>query len=197
MRLVPDGIKEVRAGEFQSYVAGVRKAGASLVILIPTEIAKVLGIKRGDIVEVAIKKTTVEDAVREYGYLPRSVKIKAPKIKVKCPICGKEGTVYVIHRVCRQRYKDKVYVFKKIEVKVVHHEKRGRIDHRIPMLLFPEEYARFLRLWLESKGRFSNSEKVNSIIRKLAEVEKIIAEKRNSGEVGKPVHRKSEEVQDR
>ena len=96
-----DGVKEVDPREYHWYVARASAYGRSgLAVVIPAAIVRHLGLRRGDVVEVAIRRAD-EEAIREhggvYGRGPRRVgRGRAPQWRrVRCPRCGEEGTVSV------------------------------------------------------------------------------------------------------
>ena len=101
MPLVMDGVKEVRRDEYHWYVARAVSSGTSLVVVIPAAIARHLGLKPGDAVEVAIRRAT-EEAIREHGGVygrwaaSRAGRRRASRWRrARCPKCGREGTVVV------------------------------------------------------------------------------------------------------
>ena len=100
MPLTMDGVKEARADEYHWYVARVRGTSAGLVVVVPAAIARHLGLRPGDVVEVAIRKAD-EEAIREHGgvYGIRFLRAVrgAPWRRARCPRCGEEGTV-TLHR---------------------------------------------------------------------------------------------------
>jgi len=89
-----DGLKEVSAEDFHSFIAKLRLDGYSFVLTVPKRIAKHLHLKRGDLLEVAIRKAD-EQTVKEYAPHPAANFYKLLNI-VECPKCGEIGrlTVY-------------------------------------------------------------------------------------------------------
>ena len=92
MPLVMDGVKEVRRDEYHWYVARAVSSGTSLVVVIPAAIARHLGLKPGDAVEVAIRRAT-EEAIREHGGVYGRRGRASRWRRARCPRCGREGTV--------------------------------------------------------------------------------------------------------
>ena len=88
---IMDGLKEVSAEDFHSFIAKLRVDGYSFVLTVPKRIAKCLHLKRGDLLEVAIRKAD-EQTVKEY--VPRPNFYKLLNI-VECPKCGEIGRLIV------------------------------------------------------------------------------------------------------
>jgi len=149
-RYVQDGVVEKEV-ERHAFVVRVRMCGTSHDITIPADIVKSLEIKKGDLVEVIIRKIDEETATKEYGYIPEK-KIRQT-LRVKCPICGEEGVV----------------LFKRegLALTVLHRRRR----HYIPRLLYPEFYAETYAKLLEI-GRIPEDvkekvkQRMNEIIKK-------------------------------
>jgi len=150
-KYVPDGVVEKEV-ERNAFVVRVRMCGTSYDVTIPADIARALDIKKGDLVEVIIRKVDEEYAAREYNYIPEK-KIRQT-LRVKCPLCGQEGVV----------------LFKREGLALsVQHKQRKR--HYIPRLLYPEFYAETYAKLLEL-GRIPEDVKedvkrrINEIIKK-------------------------------
>jgi len=95
---------------FESFPARVAFTGYSYIITIPRVIAEKMGLKRGDILHVCIRKITEEECRELFTDIPRMRKKNEPrKERVTCPICGKPGALYIsrakkcvkiVHRIC-------------------------------------------------------------------------------------------------
>jgi len=86
-----DRLKE--AEDFHSFVAKLYLHGYSFVVTVPKRIAKHLHLKRGDLLEVAIRKPD-EQTVKEYVARPSANFYKLLNI-VQCPKCGEIGRLTV------------------------------------------------------------------------------------------------------
>ena len=80
-------VEEAPASEYHGFLAKARVASEVLVITIPAEVAKSLGLRPGDLLEVALRKAGRSDLAR-YGGLPKGP--RAP-LYVRCPKCGEVG----------------------------------------------------------------------------------------------------------
>jgi len=91
-RLEMDGVITVKMDEFQSFPALAFLIGGSVAVRIPIDICRALGIKRGTLLQVAVRRVSVDYCMKEYGFVPKPLK-KKPRIV--CPKCGKPGYLYV------------------------------------------------------------------------------------------------------
>jgi len=127
-RHVPGGVEEVPSAEFHSFAAVPVVSGGgrkSLVVTIPVGIVKALGIQRGDILEVAVRKITPEECTAIYGSVP--ARVRRGTVPIKCPVCGEEGRLSLVYKEGRPY------------LSVLH----GRVRHHVPVKLveFYEEWV--------------------------------------------------------
>ena len=91
---VVDVVKEAGPDEHYRYVAAVRRHGVvTLMVVVPAEIARRLGLRPGDLVEVTVRRAT-EGAVRELGVYKGPKRVPQWR-RVRCPKCGREGAVFL------------------------------------------------------------------------------------------------------
>jgi len=158
-RYVPDGIVEKEV-ERHAFVVRVRLCGTSHAVTIPSDIAKALNIKKGDLVEVIIRKVDEEYAEKEYCYVPER-KLRQT-LRAKCPVCGEEGTV---------TFKREAYT-----LSVAHGHK---VRHYVPRLLYPEFYAETYAKLLEL-GRIPEDIK-EEVKRRINEIAKRMGQQTGGG----------------
>ena len=99
-RLEKGGLILVPLQEFQSFsqrVSGQEHKRRYLIIRIPKDIARYLTLKRGNLVEVAIRKVNEKYVVEKYRGLPITFKpVRYPfPHSATCPFCGEVGLVLV------------------------------------------------------------------------------------------------------
>jgi len=108
-RLEMNGVKEVDPSEFCSFIALMVKRSRELTIDVPADICRHLKLKRGSLVEVAIRRAS-RATVQEYGYRPH---VHAP-LYVNCPQCHKIGVMTVSRdRACAAHSSKKHHVLPK------------------------------------------------------------------------------------
>jgi len=86
-----------KSDEFQSFVVKPYVSGSCYLVNIPTSIARALGIRKGSLIRVIMRRVSREYAKSEYGYVPKSkFKVKHPKGQVvRCPVCGEIGILKI------------------------------------------------------------------------------------------------------
>jgi len=83
--------------EFDSFLAKLCVVGTgSYTVTVPKEIVKALGLKKGSLLEVAVRVADAE-TIREYGFAEEPSIRRTGQVS-RCPACGRPGIVYLILR---------------------------------------------------------------------------------------------------
>ena len=130
-----DEVVRVDAHAFVKRFMGHVKAA------IPKQLAAELGLKEGDLVEIIVRKVDEEYVKKTYGYVPplSGKAIICPEIHMKCPLCGKEGTV-----------KGRLISKKSPYISVRHYD--GTL-HYIPILLYKDFVVEAVKALIVCKER--------------------------------------------
>jgi len=148
---VIDGFKSAHRDEYHGYVVRVRRVNNVFLVCIPHRIAKHLGLRKGDLVEVVIRKISEDEAMREYGFIYDRYRT----IKVKCPLCGREGNLVV-----------RVGSKGNVEVLVKHRRGYPQNQCYISKYLAPEAYRDLLKKYIEHVRRWRGVGEREKVIEK-------------------------------
>jgi len=93
---VIDGVEEIPAKDFHSFPSIIRgRTAKSHLLHIPLPIAEKLKLKRGDFIEVAIRKVNKKYVTENYlseSWMPYW---NALAKRYRCPVCGKPGRIKI------------------------------------------------------------------------------------------------------
>jgi hypothetical protein len=120
--LVSDGVAEVPSSEFFSFPSycgsKTRKYHSSFTVIIPKDIARKMRTEQNDLLEIAVRKISLEYSLETYNYVPPKIAKKSMRPRQSCPVCGKLGKlghvthnkfyVYIAHMKC-DGFKKPVY----------------------------------------------------------------------------------------
>jgi len=143
LKYVPDGVYKTDRNLYTAYASRVSIWGKSFCVVVPKEIARKLGIKLDDILEVLIRKITPEEALKLYNYSIskyRRRKLKTPR--VTCPVCGKKGYIWIIR-------KNNTY-----NISIRHGKSDGfdiPTEHYVSKRKYPEFYEEMLKKYVVRK----------------------------------------------
>ena len=106
--LEKNGVTVQNSQEFQSFVTKINQVSYSLHITVPSVIRRAMELKPDELLLVAIRRIDKTEAIEEYGYSklkPRMPSRSRRALQVRCPVCGKDGSLtpfykylYVNHR---------------------------------------------------------------------------------------------------